>query len=44
MRHFFQVYKNLEGKETVVNEEQGREAAMEIIDKCREAYIEHYCK
>ena len=42
--HFFSVYKNLEGKETVVNEEQGREAAMEIIDKCREAYIEHYCK
>ena len=44
MRHFFQVYKNLEDKETVVNEEQGREAAMEIIDKCREAYIEAYCK
>ena len=44
MRHFFQVYKHLEGKETVVNEEQGREAAMEIIDKCREYYVEVYCK
>ena len=44
MRHFFSVYKNLEGKETVVNEEQGRDAAMEIINRCREAYIEKYCK
>ena len=43
MRHFFQVYKNLEGKETVVNDEQGHEAAMDIINKCRESYIERYC-
>lgn len=43
MRHFFQVYKSLEGKETVVNEEQGCEAAKKIINKCRENYIEHYC-
>lgn len=44
MRHFFQVYKSLEGKETVVDEEQGHEAAMEIINKCRDDYIEKYCK
>ena len=44
MRHFFQVYKSLEGKETIVNEEQGYEAAKEIINKCRENYIKHYCK
>ena len=32
MKHFFQVYKNLEGKETVVNEVQGAEVAREIIE------------
>ena len=42
MRHFFQVYKNLEGKETVVNEEQDA-AAAEIIQRCRDAYIKKYC-
>lgn len=44
MRHFFQVYKSLEGKETVVNEVQGPEEARAIIEKCREAYIEKFCK
>ena len=43
MRHFFSVYKSLEEKETVVNEEQGAEAAKEVIRKCREAYIQKYC-
>lgn len=44
MRHFFSVYKSLEGKETVVNDVQGPEAAKEIIRKCKELYIEHFCK
>ena len=44
MRHFFSVYKNLEGKETVVDEEQGPEAAKEIIRKCLDAYIEKFCR
>ena len=43
MRHFFSIYKSLEEKETVVNEEQGAEAAKEVIRKCREAYIQKYC-
>lgn len=43
MRHFFQVYKSLEGKETVVNEEQDAQAARETIQKCRDAYIEKFC-
>lgn len=43
MRHFFQVYKSLEGKETVVNEEQDAAAAREIIQRCRDAYIKKYC-
>ena len=44
MRHFFSVYKNLEGKETVVDEEQGPEAARAIIQKCLDAYIEKFCR
>ena len=44
VRHFFSVYKNLEGKDTVVDEEQGPEKAKEIIQKCRDAYIEKFCR
>ena len=44
MGHFFTVYKSLENKDTIVNETMGADAAMEIIDKCRENYIERYCK
>lgn len=31
MRHFFSVYKQLEGKKTAVNEVQGQKRALEII-------------
>ncbi len=44
MRHFFTVYKNLEGKDTAVNEVSGRESAISIIAAAIESYIEHYCK
>ena len=44
MRHFFSVYKSLEGKETVVDEEQGGEAARQIISKCLDNYIEKFCR
>ncbi len=44
MRHFFSVYKNLEGKDTAVNEVQGREQAIETIESCIESYIDNYCK
>lgn len=42
--HFFTVYKNLEGKETVVDELRGAEAAREVIAKCRDSYIEKFCR
>lgn len=42
--HFFSVYKNLEGKETVVDELRGAEAAREVIQKCLDAYIEKFCR
>lgn len=44
MSHFFKVYKELEGKETAINEVKGREAAVEIINKAIDSYIENYCK
>lgn len=43
MSHFFSVYKMLEGKETVVNEVEGREKAIEIIIHCLDSYIKNFC-
>ena len=42
IRHFFCVYKQLEGKETVVNQIRGREIAMKVIDECINAYIDKF--
>ena len=44
MRHFFAVYKNLENKETAVNEVQGRDVSLTIIEKAIENYVENFCK
>ncbi|MBQ3141042.1 MAG: inorganic diphosphatase, partial [Clostridia bacterium] len=39
MSHFFSVYKNLERKETAVNEVSNRETALKIIDKALSDYV-----
>lgn len=44
MRHFFKVYKNLENKETAVDEVKGREAALLIVKDAINSYIENFCK
>ena len=44
MKHFFSVYKNLEGKDTVVDEIKGREEAVKIIQESIDIYIEVFCK
>lgn len=44
IRHFFQVYKTLEGKETVVHNVQGKERAMEIIEQCMINYKKKFNK
>lgn len=44
MKHFFAVYKNLEHKDTVVNDVMGRTEANAIIKKCLDAYIDKFCK
>ena len=44
MQHFFTVYKNLEGKETAVDDVKNRETALSIIEKGIDQYIEKYCR
>ena len=44
MRHFFSVYKNLENKDTAVNEVSGREVSIEIIRDAINNYIESFCR
>ncbi len=44
MRHFFTVYKNLENKETAVNEVSGRTQAIKIINEALDLYVEKFCK
>ena len=44
MKHFFTVYKNLEHKETAVNEVSDRDTAVEIIKKALENYVDKFCK
>ena len=42
MQHFFSVYKQLEGKETAVNEVQGHKAAAAVIEQCIKNYKEKF--
>ena len=44
IKHFFMVYKELEGKETAVNEVSGHNEAERIIANAIDGYIENYCK
>ncbi|MBQ9375158.1 MAG: inorganic diphosphatase [Ruminococcus sp.] len=44
MSHFFAVYKNLEHKETVIDDVKGEKKAKEVIKKCIDHYIECYCR
>ena len=44
MRHFFSVYKNLEGKTTAVNEVMGRKEAIAVIEKAIGDYHEKFGK
>ena len=44
MNHFFTVYKQLENKETVINEVGGREMAKDIIARAITSYVDTFCK
>ena len=42
MKHFFEVYKNLEGKHTSVERVDGRDEAVDCIRRCLKAYQYHF--
>ena len=44
IKHFFEVYKQLEHKQTTVQQIRGREEAEEIIEKCMKMYDEKFGK
>ncbi|MBQ8249492.1 MAG: inorganic diphosphatase [Clostridia bacterium] len=44
MQHFFRVYKNLENKETAVNEVADRETAIKVIKEALDSYVDNFCK
>ena len=44
MKHFFSVYKNLENKETAVNEISGRDEAVRVVKEAIDRYVENFCK
>lgn len=44
IKHFFEVYKQLEKRETVVEKILGRQEAEEIIEKCKRNYEEKFIK
>ncbi|MDP4153789.1 MAG: inorganic diphosphatase [Bacillota bacterium] len=44
MRHFFSVYKELEGKETAVKELGGSKDALKVIEDCIDNYNKHFGK
>lgn len=43
MRHFFEVYKNLENKKTAVDVVKGREDAVKIIEAAIKNYKNNFC-
>ena len=44
IKHFFEVYKQLEGKQTAVDKILGRKEAEEIIQKCMDNYDKKFGK
>ena len=44
MSHFFRVYKELEGKETAVNEVKNADEVRAVIQKAIDSYVDNYCK
>ena len=44
MTHFFKVYKELEGKDTDVDEVKNSEEAKSVIEKAIDSYIQNFCK
>lgn len=43
MSHFFRVYKELEGKQTAVNEVLGAAEAQSVVQNAIDGYVKEYC-
>lgn len=43
MSHFFSVYKQLEDKDTVIDDVKNAESAIEVIQSCIDNYINEFC-
>ncbi|SDB38556.1 inorganic pyrophosphatase [Ruminococcaceae bacterium FB2012] len=44
MSHFFTVYKQLEDKDTVIDDVRDAKAAKEIVQNCIDNYVEKFCR
>ena len=44
MSHFFTVYKQLEDKDTVIDDVRDAAAAKEIVQSCIDNYVEKFCR
>ncbi len=44
MSHFFTVYKQLEDKDTVIDDVRDAAAAKEIVQNCIDNYVEKFCR
>lgn len=44
MTHFFKVYKELEGKDTDVDEVKNSDEAKAVIEKAIDSYVTNFCK
>ena len=44
MSHFFTVYKQLEDKDTVIDDVRDANAAIEIVQNCIDNYVEKFCR
>jgi len=44
MSHFFTVYKQLEGKDTVIDDVRDAAAAKQIVQNCIDSYVEKFCR
>ncbi len=44
MKHFFKVYKSLEDKKTVAGEVNSKDAALDVISKAIDHYVQCFCR
>lgn len=43
IKHFFEIYKQLEHKQTTILDTLSRDESIQIVDSCMERYLVHFC-